>query len=54
MKDSLIYHYVLSIENEVGTKIDFGDIIDDFAAIKSRKINLWTGRTDCTLDRKDV
>jgi hypothetical protein len=29
---------ILSIENEVASSIDFNDVIKDFAAIKSRKI----------------
>lgn len=31
---------ILSIENEIASKIDFDDIIDEFASIKSRKIHL--------------
>jgi predicted transport protein len=29
---------ILSVENEVASSIDFGDVIKDFAAIKSRKV----------------
>lgn len=31
---------VLSVENELTGKIDFDDVSDEFAAIKSRKIHL--------------
>lgn len=31
---------ILSIENEVAGEINFEDVIDEFAAIKSRKVKL--------------
>jgi len=31
---------ILSIENEVIREIDFEEVIDEFAAIKSRKVKL--------------
>jgi hypothetical protein len=37
-QDSFTNLAVLSIENEVASSIDFSDVIKDFAAIKSRKV----------------